>query len=69
MTVIKEYIKSEDVINFLKSHIKTKNDFEKLTTTEYNKNKFINTLIDEFIDKIIIEKIGEDYEQIKRNEN
>ena len=69
MTIIKEYIKSEDVINFLKSHIKTKNDFEKLTTTEYNKNKFINTLIDEFIDKIIIEKIGEDYEQIKRNEN
>lgn len=69
MTVIKEYIKSEDVINFLKSHIKTKNNFEKLTTTEYNKNKFINTLIDEFIDKIIIEKIGEDYEQIKRNEN
>ena len=69
MTVIKEYIKSEDVINFLKSHIKTKNDFEKLTTAEYNKNKFINTLIDEFIDKIIIEKIGENYEQIKRNEN
>ena len=48
MTVIKEYIKSEDVIRFLAYH-----------KYDWGKGKYIEELIDEFIEKVILEKYDE----------